>query len=996
MSKLNVVLVFMLSWGASVTHGDTYTPGKKVNKNYKSFAKTFLATHCTDCHGETDPEGNLSLADLGPVDEVNAAVWTSVWAQVTLKEMPPKDAADVGVVERLQFSDWIVGELTRVMQDKGGFHAHLDPNKGNFVSHELLFDPLPKGIQLQPTSSPARIWRVTPQEHITRLNELINTEAKYDPAKPGLRTRGDHIPTNHGGELKLYFGTDRIIKWEGGTVAYATAVKSVPVVLSSARKHGLENYPDFYSVNSSEATQILGKAEDILRYMAYGPLSLAEFPEQITDDPNTYAKVKPEGDLRGLPSAIVYNTKVHRPLTPVYDLMKEPGVTEERLRAAVDYVFEAVTFRPPSGKESDEYLGILRDSIGKVGKENGAFMGLSAIFLDRDALFRVETAQSGKPDRYGRVMLQDWELGLAVNHAFSYVRPDEALRKAIVEDRMRTREDVKREVSRMLADDSIRKPRVLRFFRDFFDYDLGGYICKDNGALARTGASARGTSHYRAMFDATASTDRLIELILQKDEDVLKELLTTQQVVATGADKTYFGKKNNKEEREAAGLAAKKAASENLRKEVAAVADLEKEIKELESKWRDAPGDQVPPELLVNGSFSKVTFEEPDDWELEKGTLNQTELAAGKVVAVRGSVILMQSLPKPIASKTKLIVKATRTDSSSRPIRFTAIWDNGSHSANITTAIGQMELIVPDGKTMTGIQFATPRENHVISEVSLREDTGILKTLTQKRKSLDAAKKKLEQAKKKKGNAGSVAVTQAKLSGPRVYARVSRRSFGAGSMKPERTLATAPEGQRLGLLTHPSWLVSHSDAMDNHAILRGRWIREKLLGGGIPDVPITVDAMLPDEPNTTLRERMRVTREKYCWTCHEKMDPLGLPFEMYNHAGLFRTTELEKPVDTSGEIIDSGDPALDGPVKDALEMIEKLAASERVEQVFVRHAFRFWMGRNENLNDAPVLQEAHRAYKESGGSMRALLVSLLTSDAFLYRTRLDLSLNEAG
>jgi hypothetical protein len=370
---------------------------------------------------------------------------------------------------------------------------------------------------------------------------------------------------------------------------------------------------------------------------------------------------------------------------------------------------------------------------------------------------------------------------------------------------------------------------------------------------------------------------------------------------------------------------------------------------------------------------------------LEKGTLDQTELAAGKVVAVRGAVVLMQSLPKPIASQTKLIVKATRTDASSRPIRFTAIWDNGSHSANITTAFGLVELIVPAGKTMTGIKFDTQRGDHGISEVSLREDTGILKTLTQKKKSLDAAKNKLEQAKKKKGNAGSVAVTQAQLSGPRVYARVSRRSFGNGSMKPERTLSTVPEGQRLGLLTHPTWLVSHSDAMDNHAILRGRWIREKLLGGGIPDIPITVDAMLPDEPNTTLRERMRVTREKYCWTCHEKMDPLGLPFEMYNHAGLFRTTEREKPVNTSGEILDSGDPTLDGPVKDALEMIEKLAASERVEQVFVRHAFRFWMGRNETLNDAPVLQAAHKAYRESGGSMNALITSLLTSDAFLYR-----------
>ena len=33
-------------------------------------------------------------------------------------------------------------------------------------------------------------------------------------------------------------------------------------------------------------------------------------------------------------------------------------------------------------------------------------------------------------------------------------------------------------------------------------------------------------------------------------------------------------------------------------------------------------------------------------------------------------------------------------------------------------------------------------------------------------------------------------------------------------------------------------------------------------------------------------------------------------------------------------------------------MIERLSSNERVEQVFVRHAFRFWMGRNETLNDA--------------------------------------------
>ena len=851
MLTLGVAVFAVLGTAAQTV--EIYTPGEPVRGDFKNFARVFLKSHCFDCHDNDTAKGDLSLEDLGSVDETSAAVWKSIWAQVTLQEMPPKKKPQPGIIDRLRFSDWIVSELQRVMKDKGGFHAHLDPNKGNYVAHNLLFGPLPKGIRLAPTSSPARIWRVTPQEHITRLNELINTEPQYDHSKPGLRTRGDVVPTNHGGELKLYFGTDRIIRWEGGTVAYATAVKSVPVVLSSSRKHGLENYPDFYTVNSSEATQILGKAEDILRYMAYGPLSIAN-PEQITDDPKTYDKIKPSGDLRGLPIAIVYSTKIVRPMTPIHDLMKEPGITNKRLRTAVDYLFEELTFRPPTTDESNDYLQIVKNSIGKVGKEKGVFMGLSSVFLDRDALFRPELVESGKPDQHGRVMLQDWELGLAVNHALRYIKPDAQLRKAIVEGRMRTRIDVEREVTRMIADDSTRKPRVLRFFRDFFDYDLGGYICKDTKALGETGVSARGTSHYRAMFDATASTDRLIELIVQKDKDVLKELLTTQLIVATRNDNIYFGRKNNPEERKAALAVKRKADAEQVIKDAAEEEALEKEVAQLEAMLKAEP-------------------------------------------------------------------KNNRTK----------------------------------------------------------------KSLNRKTKSLTALKKRIANGKKRRRDNTNVNVTSANLAGPQIHARVSRRSFGNGSLKPNRILATALKGQRMGVLTHPSWLVSHSDAMDNHAILRGRWIREKLLGGGIPDVPITVDAMLPDEPQNTLRERMRVTKKTYCWTCHRKMDPLGLPFEMYNHAGLYRETELNKPADTTGEIIDSGDPALDGKVANAIEMIERLAESKKAEQVFVRYAFRFWMGRNETLNDAHVLQNAYHAYRNNGGSIKSLLISLVTSDAFLYR-----------
>ena len=201
----------------------------------------------------------------------------------------------------------------------------------------------------------------------------------------------------------------------------------------------------------------------------------------------------------------------------------------------------------------------------------------------------------------------------------------------------------------------------------------------------------------------------------------------------------------------------------------------------------------------------------------------------------------------------------------------------------------------------------------------------------------------------------------------------------------QRRLVTLPAQERMGILTHPNWLVAHSDAMDNHAILRGKWIRERLLGGAIVDVPITVDAMLPDEPKETLRHRMRVTREESCWKCHQNTNPVGLPFEMFDHFGRWRTRELGKPVDTTGAITNSGVRGLDAKVPDAVAMLHRLADSPLVRQVFVRHAFRYFMGRNETLRDASTLRRVDLAYVKSGGSMKSLIISLLTSDSFLYR-----------
>jgi Protein of unknown function (DUF1588)/Protein of unknown function (DUF1592)/Protein of unknown function (DUF1585)/Planctomycete cytochrome C len=217
---------------------------------------------------------------------------------------------------------------------------------------------------------------------------------------------------------------------------------------------------------------------------------------------------------------------------------------------------------------------------------------------------------------------------------------------------------------------------------------------------------------------------------------------------------------------------------------------------------------------------------------------------------------------------------------------------------------------------------------------------------------------------------------------------------------------------RKGILTHPAWLIAFAGNTATDPIRRGKWVREKLLAGTVPDVPVTVDAVIPEDHHKTLRQRLETkTQAEYCWKCHERMNPLGTTFEMYDDFGRFRTEEaLEHPdnlvkkmpdkgspqadlrdiyktlpVNATGRLEGTGDPKLDGDLRDAIDLAGRLAKSVKVRQSIIRHAFRYFMGRNEVLSDSKTLIDADQAYVRSGGSFDAVIVSLLTSDSFIYR-----------
>lgn len=204
---------------------------------------------------------------------------------------------------------------------------------------------------------------------------------------------------------------------------------------------------------------------------------------------------------------------------------------------------------------------------------------------------------------------------------------------------------------------------------------------------------------------------------------------------------------------------------------------------------------------------------------------------------------------------------------------------------------------------------------------------------------------------------------------------------------------TVPANQRAGVLTHPAWLASHSLNFENdpNPVHRGKWVREYLLCEDVPPTPVTVEAALdPETKDLSTRERVKLkTEQPQCTSCHDLMNPLGYPFEIYNHIGILRADDHGNAPDGSSVLIKMPDPALDGPVRDAVEMSEKLAQSNYVKRCFIRQSFRYFMGRPETMQDACILTQMEQAYDERG-SFKQMLKVLFTSRTFLERQHPEL------
>ncbi|MDG1070219.1 MAG: DUF1588 domain-containing protein [Akkermansiaceae bacterium] len=554
---------------------------------------------------------------------------------------------------------------------------------------------------------------------------------------------------------------------------------------------------------------------------------------------------------------------------------------EEVLQRTVAQEFRRIVGRAPSEPERAKYLTFLRENIKIGGNLKGLKTTIKGIFLNPEAIYRMEFGL-GEKDAHGRRHLSSMEIVNTLAYALTDELPDRnrILWSAYEEGELRTRKDVSK-VVRKLLDEQLgggrwsqpALPRVMRFFEQFFGFDQAGDVFKDN-ERRRLEAIPQWNTQY-LVHDAKM----IIEHVLRRDEDVIAELLTTNEYfVAHPGDNEYAREFYDAKVEEVTH-------PEYVSQQVAKA--------ELEYKKRTKPA-HVP----------------ASEWE--------------------------EGRKKHIEEKRKQAEQSVKL---------------------FTTALAE------------GIN---PHPDFPFSNRS-------------------------------RGLADLIYIAAYSLP-PSGRAEMQKWNW------PVEQPFEMPAEQRAGILTHPAWLAAWSLNDGNDPIHRGIWVFEKLLAGKLQDVPPDVDAKVPIDPHQTLRERMELLRAERCWNCHHKINPLGEPFEMFDDWGRFRThvyfgedsklftrrdhqfkQQLEKgkltsrKINATGAIQGSGDPKVDGKVENAVEMLHRLGRSERARQSFIRHLFRYFMGRNEMLSDSQTLIEAERAYLESKGSFKALVVSLLSSDSFLYR-----------
>lgn len=203
-------------------------------------------------------------------------------------------------------------------------------------------------------------------------------------------------------------------------------------------------------------------------------------------------------------------------------------------------------------------------------------------------------------------------------------------------------------------------------------------------------------------------------------------------------------------------------------------------------------------------------------------------------------------------------------------------------------------------------------------------------------------------------------------------------------------VALTKDNQRGGLLAQASVLLANSTGEDSHAILRGVWIRKRLLDDPPapppPNVP-NLDQQNRDVASLPLKEQLKEHREnEACARCHRGIDPWGIALEEFDAVGLLRDKIQRKSGRKMLKFdVDAKATLPGGHEVNGLADLKKHLLTEKREQfarTLVSRLLSYSLGRSLELSDHETVDEITEQFIESDYRLKNLIQLIVASDAF--------------
>jgi hypothetical protein len=210
-----------------------------------------------------------------------------------------------------------------------------------------------------------------------------------------------------------------------------------------------------------------------------------------------------------------------------------------------------------------------------------------------------------------------------------------------------------------------------------------------------------------------------------------------------------------------------------------------------------------------------------------------------------------------------------------------------------------------------------------------------------------------------------------------------------------RQVQLQPE-RRAGLLTSAGLMASHANVNQSSPVFRGKFVREQLMCNTLPLPPndLVIEPPELDPTKTTKEQFEEIGANPACAGCHTLMNPIGFIFEHYDGIGQWRDQQNGKPIDATGQVVQTDD--IDGDYDGAPELARALADSTQVQECVSSQWFRFAYNRTVTSEDSCSIEQLNDVFRASDFNIKSLLVALTQTNAFLYRRAVELEPDTAG